>query len=218
VKHLPNTNGQRRIGTYTSHLGAAYTLVPISAGFYFLGSAFHRDHFRETGLLAFETLIDTAMVDTLLKATTRRARPLEADGKGEFYDSSSVLNSSWPSGHAINTMALASIFAHEYRHNIAVPIAAYSFAGLVIGARIAAEKHFPGDVLAGSVMGWFIGDYVYAKRHNPAVNKERPISYKILDHFRIGGAYPIGPAVITQVSDGAVTLMPNHPVATSPLH
>jgi membrane-associated phospholipid phosphatase len=209
AQHLPNTNGQVRLGTYTSNLGAAYSLVPISAGFYFLGSAFHSDHFRETGLLSFETLIDTTIVDTVLKAATHRARPLEGDGKGHFWDSSgSVWNASWPSGHAINTVALASIFAHEYRHNIAVPIAAYSLAGVVLGARIAARRHFPGDVMAGAAMGWFIGDYVYAKRHNPDVNKQRAVSYRALDHFRLGAAYPTGPTPICVVPDGAINLQP----------
>jgi membrane-associated phospholipid phosphatase len=197
VKQLPNTNGQRRIGTYTSNVGAAYSLVPISAGFYFLGSAFNSDHFRETGLLSFETLIDTTIVETVLKAVTHRARPLEGDGKGHFWDSSgSVWNGGFPSGHAI--------VAHEYRHNIAVPIVAYSFAGLVVGARVAAQRHFPGDVMAGAAMGWFIGDYVYGKRHNPAVNKQRPLSWRVLDHFRLGAAYPVGPAAICEVQPGTI--------------
>lgn len=203
AKNLPNTNGQRRIGTYTSNIGAAYSLVPISAGFYFLGSAFKSERFRETGLLGFETLIDTTIVETIIKATTHRARPLEGDGKGHFWDSSgSTWNASFPSGHAINTFALASIFAHEYRHNILVPITAYSLAGLVVGARIAAEKHFPGDVMAGAAMGWFIGDYVYGKRHNPELDEKKPISWKVLDHFRIGAAYPVGPSAVCEVPTG----------------
>jgi membrane-associated phospholipid phosphatase len=211
-KALPNTSGQRRIGTYTSNIGAAYSLVPISAGFYFLGSAFKSERFRETGLLGFETLIDTTIVESIIKIATHRARPLEGDGKGHFWDSSgSFLNASFPSGHAINTFALASGFAHEYRHNIAVPIVAYSLAGLVVGARIAAEKHFPGDVVAGGAMGWFIGDYVYGKRHNPELDEKKPISWRVLEHFRMGAAYPVGPAAICEVPAGSIALAPPRP-------
>jgi membrane-associated phospholipid phosphatase len=203
VKQLPNTNGQRRIGTYTSNLGAAYSLVPISAGFYFLGSGFKNQRFRETGLLGFETLIDTTIVEMIIKTATHRARPLEGDGKGHFWDSSgSTWNASFPSGHAINTFALASIFAHQYRHKIIVPITAYSLAGLVVGARIAAQRHFPGDVMAGAAIGWFIGDYVYGKRHNPTLDAKEPLSWKIMDHFRIGPAYPVGPAAVVEVPTG----------------
>jgi membrane-associated phospholipid phosphatase len=199
VKQLPNTNGQRRIGTYTSNIGAAYSLVPISAGFYFLGSAFKTEHLRETGLLGFETLIDTTIIETVIKAATHRARPLEGDGKGHFWDKSgSIWNASFPSGHAINTFALASIFAHQYRNHIIVPITAYSLAGLVVGARVAAQKHFPGDVVAGAAMGWFIGDYVYGKRHNPDLDEKKPVSHRVLDHLRWGPAYPVGPAAVVE--------------------
>jgi len=202
VKQLPNTNGQRRLGRYTSNVGAAYTLVPLSAGFYFLGSAFHNERFRETGLLAFETLIDTTIVETVLKAATHRARPLEGNGEGHFWDASgSVWNASFPSGHAINTFALASIFAHQYR-GVTVPIISYSLATLVVGARVAAQRHFPGDVIAGAAMGWFIGDYVYGKRHNPALDEKKPISWRILDHVRWGPAYPVGPAAVVEVPTG----------------
>jgi hypothetical protein len=33
-------------------------------------------------------------------------------------------------------------------------------------SRLAARQHFASDVLIGSAMGWFIGDYVFARRHN----------------------------------------------------
>jgi membrane-associated phospholipid phosphatase len=188
VKQLPNTNAQVRLGNYTSNLGAAYTLIPISAGFYFIGTAKSSGHFRETGLLAFETLIDTTIVETVIKAATDRARPLEGNGKGGFWDSSgSVWNASFPSGHAINTFALASVFAHEYSKTWWVKALAYGYAATVVGARLAARRHFPGDVVAGGAMGWFIGDYVYGRRHNTELDEKRPLAKKILDHVRIGG-------------------------------
>lgn len=205
AKHLPNTSGQRRLGTYTSHIGASYTLAPLSASFYFLGTAVGSDRFRETGLLGFETLIDATIVGTAIKAATRRARPLQSDGKGHFWDDQGgVLNASFPSGHATNTFALASIFAHQYRNQIAVPIVAYSLAGVVVGARVAAQKHFPGDVVAGAALGWFIGDYVYGKRHNPVIDRKKAISHRLLDRLRWGPAYPVGPSAVVGVPDGAV--------------
>jgi membrane-associated phospholipid phosphatase len=186
VKGLPNTSGQVRLGNYTSHIGAAYTLVPLSAGFYLLGTATKKEHFRETGLIAFETLIDTTIFDNVIKAATHRARPLEGDGKGHFWDSSgSFLNASFPSGHAINSFALASVFAHQYRNHIIVPIVAYALAGTVVAARVSARRHFPGDVVSGAALGWFIGDYVFAKRHNTELDK-KTISQKVMDHVHFG--------------------------------
>ena len=63
------------------HTGAAQRRLSISSG-----RAAKSDHFRETGLLGFETLIDTTIVETVIKAATHRARPLESDGKGHFWD------------------------------------------------------------------------------------------------------------------------------------
>lgn len=185
VKQLPNTNAQVRLGNYTSNVGAAYSLVPISAGFYFLGTAAKSERFRETGLLGFEALIDTTIVETVLKAATHRARPLEGNGEGHFWDSKgSVLNASFPSGHAINAFALASVVAHQY-HAWPVRLVAYGLAGTVVGARMAARRHFPGDVVAGAAMGWFVGDYVYGKRHNDELDKPT-VSQKIMDHVHFG--------------------------------
>jgi membrane-associated phospholipid phosphatase len=187
VKQLPNSASQVRLGNYTSNIGAAYSLVPLSAGFYFLGTAAKSDRFRETGLLGFETLIDTTIINTVIKAATHRARPLESNGEGHFWDSKgSVMNASFPSGHAINTFALASVFAHQYR-NWPVRIIAYGLATTVVGARVSARRHFPGDVVAGAAMGWFIGDYVYGKRHNDELDKPS-ISQRVLDHVHFGFA------------------------------
>jgi membrane-associated phospholipid phosphatase len=187
-KQFPNTNTQVRLGNYTSNLGAAYTLIPIGAGFYFLGTAKQSEHFRETGLLAFETLIDTTIIETIVKSATDRARPLEGNGNGGFWEGKNgVYNASFPSGHAINTFGLASIFAHEYHDKWWVNVLAYGYAGTVVGARLAARRHFPGDVVAGGAMGWFIGDYVYAKRHNLELDKKPGVVQNIVGHLRIGG-------------------------------
>jgi hypothetical protein len=58
--------------------------------------------------------------------------------------------------------------------------------------------------MAGSAIGWFIGDYIYGKRHNPSIDAKRPISHRMMDHFRIGPAYPVGPAAVVGVPDGTV--------------
>ena len=57
--------------------------------------------------------------------------------------------------------SIASLLDHEYKHKKIVGITAYSLAAIVSAARIAAQKHFASDVVAGGTMGWFIGRYVY---------------------------------------------------------
>jgi hypothetical protein len=64
---------------------------------------------------------------------------------------------------------------------------AWTYAGTVVGARLAARKHFPSDVVAGGAMGWFVDDYVYAKRPNPDLEQQQGAMQKALAHLRIGG-------------------------------
>ena len=172
IKVLPNTPTQLSIGTWASRLGSAYSVIPISTAFYLVGTHAHHERLRETGLLGFEALLDANIVGQGIKLIADRARPYEGNGSGRFENSSlSRSNSSFPSGHAINSWALASVVAHQYRHSKVIPIIAYGLAATVSLARVGAEQHFPGDVVIGSGLGWFIGDYIYAKRHNEALDQ-----------------------------------------------
>lgn len=188
VKQLPNSSAQISVSNWASRVGSAYSLIPISTAFYVIGTAKHEERFRETGLLAFETLIDVNVVAEGLKLAAGRARPFQNDGNGHFEDSPSRWSSGFPSGHAINTWALASIVAHEYPHPRIIPVLAYGLASVVVCARVGARQHFPGDVVAGSAMGWFIGDYVYGKRHNSELDHKKTFAEKFFDHVNVGAS------------------------------
>jgi membrane-associated phospholipid phosphatase len=185
----PNTPGTRTLGTSVSYLGAYYTVLPVTAVFYFTGTARGEERFRETGLLSFEALANAGLVDLGLKGITDRERPEQGSLEGHFEEGPSRWNSSFPSGHATATFALASVFAHEYHDKFWVKFLVYAYAAGVCGARLAANQHFPSDTLAGGAIGWFIGDYVYAHRHNPALDGKHTLSEKILAHVQIGGGF-----------------------------
>jgi len=53
------------------------------------------------------------------------------------------------------------VIAHRWRHKKAVVIAAYGLATLVSASRFSGQKHFASDIVAGGVMGWFIGRHVF---------------------------------------------------------
>jgi len=188
-KAAPNNPTLVHLGNDFSYLGAPYTLIPAAGGMYFLGSWAGNDRVREAGMLSFETLIDVTVVQLAVKSITDRERPNEGQGEGHFWASTSPrYNSSFPSGHAIETFALASILAHEYHDKLWVKILAYAYAGGVVGARLAANQHFPGDVLAGGAMGWFIGDYVYGRRHDAELDPKESMLKKVLKHVQISFA------------------------------
>jgi len=151
-----NSNGQIRWGGRISNIGASYTLIPIVAGSYVYGAWRDNAKGREIGVLGTETLLDSLIVVGITKEIFRRNRPDEKD-RGDFWGG----GTSFPSGHAIQIWSIASLLDHEYKHKRIVGITAYALAGIVSAARIAAERHFASDVIAGGAMGWFIGRYVY---------------------------------------------------------
>ena len=151
-----NSQGQVRWGGRISNIGAAYTLLPLLAGSYVYGVWRDNPKGREIGVLGSQSLIDGLIVAGVLKEVFRRNRPDEKN-PGDFWGG----GTSFPSGHAIEVWSIASLLDHEYKHKRIVGITAYTLAGIVSTARIAAQKHFSSDVVAGGAMGWFIGRYVY---------------------------------------------------------
>jgi membrane-associated phospholipid phosphatase len=158
-RQLPNTGDQLAFSRRVSQVGAVYTLIPITGGVYLSGVLTHDAKLRETGLLAGEALVDGLIVSEVLKFATGRHRPLEGDGGGHFFHGSD----SFPSGHTIGSFALASVIAHQYHGNKAVVILAYGLATMVGASRFSARQHFGSDIVAGGVIGWFIGRHVFER-------------------------------------------------------
>lgn len=151
-----NSHGQVQWGGRISNIGASYTLIPIVAGSYVYGAWRDNPKGREIGVLGTESLLDSLIVVGVLKQVFRRDRP-DDKHPGDFWAG----GTSFPSGHAMQVWSIASLLDHEYKHKKIVGITAYSLATIVSAARIAAQKHFASDVVAGGTIGWFIGRYVY---------------------------------------------------------
>jgi membrane-associated phospholipid phosphatase len=171
ARQLPNTVDQVAISHDVSQVGAGYTVVPIAAGFYIGGAFAHNEKARETGLLGAEAIIDATIVSEVFKLATRRQRPLDGNGNGDFFQG----GSSFPSGHSAVSWALASVVAHEYNENVWYPLAAYSLASLVSLSRLSGQNHFPSDVFVGSALGWFTGRYVFKTHVDHSIHR-RPES------------------------------------------
>lgn len=144
-----------------SNLGL-YSFIGAGAGVYGLGLISHNDHQRETGLLAGEAFINATLVAEALKVVVGRQRPFEGDHFGHIGKG----GSSFPSAHAIDSWAVASVLAREYP-NPFVQIASYGLASAVSVARITAQQHYASDVLVGSTFGYLIGRKIYRDHHNP---------------------------------------------------
>jgi membrane-associated phospholipid phosphatase len=158
-----------RISKDISYAGSLYTAGGVSALFYLTGRMRHDERAKETGLLAAEALINSTLVSQAIKGISQRQRPEVDHSSGEFFDG----GSSFPSGHAINSWAVATVIASEYgpRHP-AVRYAAYALASFVSVSRYTGRKHFLSDVLAGSAIGYGIGRYVYHRHHDASLDEE----------------------------------------------
>ena len=153
-----------------ARFGSPYITASAGAGLYLLGLGVHNQHLAETGRLSAEAVMDASLLVGALKLATDRQRIGNAQsgfwpgGKNRY-----ELNSSFPSGHAAASWAIASVVAAEHPHNRPVQIAAYSFATAISVCRFTGKAHFPSDVVVGSAFGYLIGRFV-ARRHASELN------------------------------------------------
>jgi membrane-associated phospholipid phosphatase len=166
---LDDDGGRLAISRGVSFAGSIYATGGLAAGFYLVGRKTDNARARETGFLGAEALVNTVIVYQVLKAVTQRPRPREAGGHGRFFDGGRA----FPSGHAANAWALATIVAEEYHDRPLVRYGAYSLATAVSLSRFSGRRHFLSDVFIGSAIGFGIGRYVYRQHHDPNLDHPR---------------------------------------------
>ena len=138
----------------------------VPAAFLVVGH-FRRDSYAEhTALLAGEAYADSAIVDIVMKMSTRRLRPSDIAPNGNFSDTFfsshkgfSGTSTSFPSGHAAAAFSIATVFAHRYRQHRWVPWVAYGVAGAISFSRLTTQSHFPSDVFLGAALGFTITEF-----------------------------------------------------------
>ncbi len=147
----------------TSITSAEVILVPAS-----LMAAGYLRHDRyqvSTALLAGEAYADSAVVDLVAKAITRRKRPADVAPGAPFNDTffsggkSPFKGSSFPSGHAAGVFSVATVVATRYRNHRWVPWLSYGFATVISFSRVTTSAHFPSDVFLGAALGYTITRY-----------------------------------------------------------
>ena len=142
-----------KVSNSVSYAGTSYALFGFAGGLYAVGRLSHNDGSRQTGLLALEALVDTTIVVESLKAMTQRERPTQGSEQERLDDASGSFGAggaSFPSGHAINSFAFASVMAARYPDRPLIKYGAYGFATAVSISRVTSRRHFPSDVLIGS--------------------------------------------------------------------
>jgi hypothetical protein len=146
--------------------GGSLTLAGIVVSTYIIGRLVKDEKVIETSKALIEAEIITAVMTEIIKVSTGRERP---NGSGDRF------SSSFPSGHASGSFALASVFDVMYGHKIGIPL--YMFAGFVGFSRLSDNKHFLSDVLFGAVLGAVVGRTVARIHRKEEYNKFSMIPY-----------------------------------------
>ncbi len=163
-KALPTSATSIKRSQDLSKYGMA-SMVGATGTFYLWGRVTHNDHAGETGLLSGEALANVLIDTSLLKFATGRQRPLEGNGKGQFWQG----GRSFPSEHAAAAWSIASVVAHEYPGSL-TKLLVYGTASAITASRIVGREHFTSDAVVGSALGWWIGRQVYRAHHNPELD------------------------------------------------
>jgi hypothetical protein len=156
AKWLPNTPDQIRWSKRISTWGSVYTLGGLMAGSLIVGRVKDKPRVFQTGRISAEALLDAVIVGYAIKGMTARERPIDNSGQGRFWKG----GDSFPSGHAIDNWAVAVAVGRSRGCPKWLAITSYGVATAVSLSRWGAYKHFPSDILVGSVFGGLIGNYV----------------------------------------------------------
>ncbi|HWH60123.1 MAG TPA: phosphatase PAP2 family protein [Terriglobales bacterium] len=183
---IPNTGSQTSIWSgRVSQIGAPYTLAAATGTLFLLSKATHEQHLTETGFLSLEALAHSQLIALGIKEIAQRERPIAAVQRQGFWEG----GTSFPSGHATGSFAVATVFAYEYgTQHLAVPIIGFSLASVVGASRVSGRRHWVSDVFVGSALGFLEGRYMYKRYHDPN------LPGSIVKHYsRLIPAFDIGP-------------------------
>jgi membrane-associated phospholipid phosphatase len=197
LKFRNNNPGIQDVSRYVTNFGGIYE-VYVLGGLGAYGFISRNQKLKTTTLLASQSYITGAALESVLKFLTGRQRPYFTDSTkvqaeptfyGPFYKTpkdpdGTRTNSSFPSGHTTVAFAAATVYAMEYKDKPLVPIIAYSAATLIGLSRITENKHWATDVLTGAALGYLTGRLVvnnyhrYAKLKAPQ-QKKNTVSFNL---------------------------------------
>ena len=156
-------HGFNRVFTSTVS-GGIIAVVPAT---FYVASLIRKNSYDQgTALLAGEAVVDDTVLMVVMKSITQRLRPTDVAPTGNYSDtffqssrSPFGKGTSFPSGHALMSFSVATVFARRYRQHRWVPYVAYGLASVISFSRVTTGAHFPSDVFIGAALGFAIARY-----------------------------------------------------------
>lgn len=153
--------------------GSGVYSLPSLGLFYLHGELFSNDRNKKVAMLGLKAYVITNLFVHTAKQMFHRHRPFQVEDESSKEVSQYIIDgpfsnihyTSFPSGHATRSFAMAAILAFEYKDKPIIPILSYSIASLTSLSRINDNEHWASDVLAGAIIGYSIGRFIYKKNN-----------------------------------------------------
>lgn len=159
-----NHSRSKIVSKYTDVFGEEYFILPSVALTYALGSVSDDCRLKNLSLAALQSFVYAEVASAGLKILTCRIRPSEANSQQPITNSQTWLgpfksfeSTSFPSGHAMRSFALATTVAGFYPDKKWIGIVSYSLATMTSVGRVISKEHWTSDVIVGAALGYFIG-------------------------------------------------------------
>lgn len=148
----------------TDVFGEEYFILPTVALTYAVGAIGDHCRLKNMSLAALQSFVYAEVASAGLKVLTCRLRPSEVNSQQSTVNSQTWLgpfksfkSTSFPSGHAMRSFALATTVAGFYPDKKWVGIVSYSLATMTSLGRVVSKEHWVSDVIVGAALGYFIG-------------------------------------------------------------
>ncbi len=156
AKKHQDSGAMRRYGNFGK------TMPMVLAGMGGVALAFGDERLQGTGIIALQSVAASVGLAYGGKYLVGRARPGEERGPWEQAGAgSSRSNGSFPSGHSAIAFAAVTPFAMEYDAPWLYGVAALTSMG-----RVANRQHWVSDVVAGGVLGYAVGGWLWNSQRN----------------------------------------------------
>lgn len=160
--------------------------LQLAAATLLTGLVLRKPELRDTGRDAVEaSLLAAGIITPALKRIAGRTRPNGGD------------DASFPSGHATNAFAIASVFAAHSNGRL-VPTIAYTLATAVAVARVHDNVHYTSDVFAGAVIGTAVGRSLVARHRRGATAPPRATWMVVPLHRGLGVEVSVAPETLVR--------------------
>jgi membrane-associated phospholipid phosphatase len=148
-----------------------YAIAATPVALYTSGLIRKDSKMQKTALLVAEAMGNAYIVTTAMKDVDRRLQPIAIPPYGNFshswFDNNARYgrsDGSFPSGHEIHAMSVATVIARRYSNHRWIPYVAYPLAALVGFSRITLSSHFLSDVFMGGALGYSISRFAVLRQ------------------------------------------------------